>query len=129
MHTHTHRPAVPLPCDRLTLQECLETHCFRTAQVLNLVSIISDFICLLFLPTPSLLSLSLSLSLSLHPVYQASYNYHQNEFHQANQKGHIPCEGGGGGARGCPMVHRDGEVCCMDHLMDGGPPYKDGPGQ
>jgi len=33
------RPVVPLPSDRLTLQECLEPHCFRQAQFTKLRTI------------------------------------------------------------------------------------------
>ena len=33
------RPTTPLPGDRLTLQECLEPHCFRTAQFTKLRTI------------------------------------------------------------------------------------------
>ena len=97
-HTHTHRPAVPLPCDRLTLQECLEPHCFRVAQVCLIVG------------NGVLLPSSLPLSLLCTSVHQATHHHDQDELHQADKEGHIPCAGGWGGAGGCPLVYRDGKV-------------------
>ena len=44
------RPNVPLPGDRLSLQDCLEPNCFRTAKVIIIVYSIVEIIFCLFLP-------------------------------------------------------------------------------
>ena len=94
------RPAVPLPGDRLSLQQCLEPNCFRHAQVYLI----------------KLITWGMTLSL----VYQTAYDHDQDEFNQADKESNIPsprgqwrnvwCDGRGRGRGGRPLVHRNGEV-------------------